>query len=196
VITSLVASKRFHTAATVWNEVVPSPAYRSEIGQIIDPSFESDVEHGSGFLFGWQVPSMQQVQIGITPNAGHNSNRSLRIFFQVRSHLDPIAVSQLVTVHPGADYVFEGYAKTEQLIGAATPAIVIEDAADGAQLAASAKSGTGTIDWQHVSLPFKTGPKTEAVQLKIVRSTCGPESPVCPIFGTVWYDDFALKPGK
>jgi hypothetical protein len=29
----------------------------------------------------------------------------------------------------------------------------------------------------------------------MLRNSC-PDSPVCPIFGTVWYDDFDLKPRK
>jgi hypothetical protein len=196
IISNLVALKRFHKAVDVWNEVTPGPAYRAELGRIIDPGFESNIAHGPAFLFGWQVPSLPQVQIGITTHAGHNSNRSLRVFFQVRSHLDPIAVTQLVLVSPDTQYDFECYAKTEQLVGASTPGVVIEDATDGAQLAVSAKAAAGSNDWQPVALTFKTGPKTEAVQLKLIRTTCGPENPVCPIFGTVWYDDFALKSGK
>jgi hypothetical protein len=31
--------------------------------------------------------------------------------------------------------------------------------------------------------------------VRMVRNTCG-DSAVCPIFGTVWYDDFNLKPRK
>ncbi len=196
VISNLITLKRFHTAAEFWNEVAPNNAYRAEIGQIIDPSFEGSISHNASFLFGWQVPSLNQVQVGITPNMGHDSNRSLRMFFQVRSHLEPIAVTQLVLVHPNSAYSLNGYAKTEQLTSASTPAIVIEDAGDGAQLAASGKLPAGDNDWSQISLPFNTGAKTEAIRLKIYRTPCGPENPVCPIFGTVWYDDFALKSGK
>ena len=196
VISNFITLKRFHSAAKFWNEVAPSKAYWAEIGQIIDPSFENNISHSPSFLFGWQVPSINQVQVGITPNMGHDSNRSLRMFFQVRSHLEPIAVTQLVRVHPNTAYVLDGYAKTEQLISASTPAILIEDAADGAHLAGSGKLPAGDNDWSQISLSFKTRAKTEAIRLKIYRDLCGPENPVCPIFGTVWYDDFALKSGK
>ncbi|HKO62565.1 MAG TPA: tetratricopeptide repeat protein [Pyrinomonadaceae bacterium] len=196
VISNLIMQKRFHAAAEFWNEVAPGDAYRAEIGRIIDPSFENNISHNPSFLFGWQVPSINQVQVGITPNVGHNSNRSLRMFFQVRSHLEPIAVTQLIPVHPNTGYSLDGYAKTEQLVSASTPAIVIEDPVNGAQLAASGKLPTGDNEWSQISLPFTTGPKTEAIRLKIYRATCGRENPVCPIFGTVWYDDFALKSGK
>ena len=72
----------------------------------------------------------------------------------------------------------------------------IEDASDGAKLAESAKLPTGDNDWSPISLSFKTGPKTEAIRVRIYRSTCDEETPVCPIFGTVWYDNFALTYGK
>jgi hypothetical protein len=43
-------------------------------------------------------------------------------------------------------------------------------------------------------LSFKTGDKTEAVTIRIARPSCGTdEAPVCPIFGSVWYDDFSLQ---
>jgi hypothetical protein len=52
----------------------------------------------------------------------------------------------------------------------------------------------GTSDWNRIGLIFKTGEKTEAVFLKIVRVPCATEEmPVCPIFGSVWYDDFSFK---
>ena len=195
-ISNLISQKRFHAAAGLWNEVAPSPAYRAEIGQIVDADFENDVTHVPQFLFGWQVPSSNQVQIGISTNGGHNSNRSLRLVFKVRSQLESIDVKQLVMVRPETSYTLECYVKTEQLVGASTPVILIEDASDGARLAASANVPNGDNDWQLTSLAFRTGPKTEAVQLRVVRTACTQQDPVCPIFGTVWYDNFALKPGK
>ena len=39
---------------------------------------------------------------------------------------------------------------------------------------------------------FKTPPKAEAVIVKIVRGNCA-DTEVCPIFGTLWYDDFSIK---
>ena len=51
---------------------------------------------------------------------------------------------------------------------------------------------TGDNDWQRISIPFKTGAKSEAIVIRINRASCG-DNAVCPIFGTVWYDDFDLK---
>jgi len=195
-IASLITLKRFGTAAELWNQIAPDSAYRAQPGQIVDPGFESDISHNSSFLFGWQVPDVPEIQTGITTNTGHNSSRSLRMFFQVRSTVEPIAVTQLVIVQPNTSYSFECYTKTENLMSASTPGIVIEDTVDGAELAASAKLPTADSDWSQVSLTFHTGPKTEAILIKIYRAPCDQENPVCPIFGTVWYDNFTLKSGK
>ena len=41
------------------------------------------------------------MQIGIDAGQGHTGSRSLRVFFQVRSHIDTIDVSHLVPVNRG-----------------------------------------------------------------------------------------------
>ena len=196
IIGSLISAKRYHQAVAIWNEVAPGPNYRAEAGRIIDAGFESNIAHGPAIVFGWQVPVLNQLQIGITTSLGHSGGRSLRIFFQVRSHLDAINVTQLVPVTPDTQYDLEGYVKTEQLVSASTPMVVITDAGDESQLAASEMAPNGNTDWQRFFLSFKTGAKSEALKLKITRSPCGADNPVCPIFGTVWYDDFDLKSRK
>ncbi len=195
IISSLIASQRYHQAMEIWNEVAPGPIYHAEPGHILDRGFEDNLAHGPGAVFGWQVQSNPQTQIGIDAGQGHSGSRSLRVFFQVRSHIDVINVSQLVPVRPNTQYDFECYLKTERLESASTPAVVIANAADDAVLAGSNSAPSGSNSWQPISLSFKTGPKTEAVKVKILRASC-PDSPVCPIFGTVWYDDFDLKPRK
>jgi hypothetical protein len=132
------------------------------------------------------------VQIGIDPNHAHEGGRSLRIIFQVRAHLDAINVAQLVAVQPNTQYDFECFVKTEKLQSAGMPYLEIADAMDGARVATSQPAASGNNDWQRVAFDFKTGVKTEAIIVRINRAPCG-EDPVCPIFGTVWYDDFTLK---
>ena len=109
----------------------PAAAYRTGEGKFVDGGFEDDLISQSGSVFGWQVKSLQQVQVGIDPNRGHNSTRSLRIVFQVPSHLESISVSQLVPVRPDTEYDFECYVRSQDLQSASTPRIEIADAADG-----------------------------------------------------------------
>ena len=195
IITSLLANKRFHQAVEVWNDVAPGLAYRAAFERIVDRGFEDNLAHGSDAVFGWQVQSQSQVQIGIDAGVGHQGQRSLRLYFQVRSRLEGLNVSQLVPMQPNKDYDFECYVMTERLQSAATPYVAVVDATDEAVLTASATVPDGNTNWQRISLPFRTGPKTEAVRIKVLRNPC-PEDAVCPIFGTVWYDDFDLKPRK
>ena len=190
-ISDLISAFRYHDAMAIWNEIAPGPAYVASDGHLIDRGFEDNLSHGPGAVFGWQVQSNSQVQIGIDAAQGHTGSRSLRLYFQVRSHIDTINVSQLVPVKPNTQYDFECYVKTERLESAETPVILIVNAVDEAGLAGSA-APNGTNDWQRVALSFKTGDKSEAIRVKMVRNSCA-ESPVCPIFGTVWYDDFDLK---
>lgn len=192
IITALMANHHYHQAMEIWNEVAPGPAYNAELGHILDRGFENNLAHGAGAVFGWQVQSNSQVQIGIDAGQGHSGSRSLRLFFQVRTHIDTINVSQLVPVEPNTEYDFECYVKTDKLESAETPFIVITNAGDETALATSSTAPSGNNDWQRITLSFKSGPKTEAIKVKMLRNTC-PESPVCPIFGTVWYDDFDLK---
>jgi Flp pilus assembly protein TadD len=193
IIDALFANHRYHQAMEIWNEVAPGPAYDAEMGHILDGGFESNLRPGE--VFGWQVLSNSQTQIGIDAGQGHNGSRSLRVFFQVRSHIDTINVSQIIPVKPDTQYDFECYVKTDRLESAETPLVGITNAADDAWLVGSATAPSGNNNWQRISLSFKTGVTTEAVKVKVVRNSC-PDSPVCPIFGTVWYDDFDLKARK
>jgi Flp pilus assembly protein TadD len=195
IIASLISAQRYHTAMEIWNQIAPGPSYRAELGHVLDGGFENNLAHGPGAVFGWQVQQNSQVQVGIDAGQGHSGNRSLRVYFQVRSHIDTINVTQLLPVKPNTEYDFECYLKTDKLESAETPVVSVVNATDEAVLAASTPAPSGTSGWQRIPLSFKTGEKTEAVKVKMVRNSCA-DSPVCPIFGTVWYDDFDLRPRK
>jgi hypothetical protein len=191
IIRTLVGAKRYHQAADISNDLVATHADRAMVGQILNGGFEENLAPQPATVFGWQVKSLSQAQIGIDPNRGHSGSRSLRIVFQVRARIDSLSLSQLVLVEPEKQYEVECYVKTEKLQSGAPPFVEIVDATDGSVLAASASASIGDSDWQPLAMNFKTGPKTEAVAIRINRGAC--QDPVCPIFGTVWYDDFKFK---
>jgi cytochrome c-type biogenesis protein CcmH/NrfG len=192
---SAIAAKRYHQAVEIWNNIAPGNVARAELGRIVDGGFEDNVANGPGAVFAWQFQSASPVQTGIDPNVGRTGDRSFKILFQVRSKLEAINVFQLVPVQPNTQYDLECYLKTDKLVSAATPVVAISDASDESILMSSEPAPNGDNDWQRIALSFKTGAKTEAVKLKISPTSCGEES-VCPIFGSVWYDDFNLKPRK
>jgi len=193
-VSNLVNAKRYHDAVRVWNEIAANERYRAEFGKVFDGSFEDAISYGPEMAFGWQVKAVPQLQIGIDPTKSNGGARSLRLAFQVRANLEALNVSQLVPVAQNTEYEFECYLSTDKLETGSAPVIQILDAATEAVLANSAQAPLGTTPWNRVNLTFKTTDKTEAVLLKIVRVSCANDQTlVCPIFGSVWYDDFSFK---
>jgi hypothetical protein len=193
IVSTLKNDVRFHDAVQVWNEIA-SERNRVELGQIFDGSFEHAVSFGPDNLFGWQVKGAPQMRVGLDENKSNGGARSLRMTFQVRGNLESINVLQFIVIQPQTEYDFEFYVSTEKLETGSAPRVQIVDAATGADLLTTSPAPNGTNDWSRINYSFKTGEKTEAVILKIVRVSCGTkETPVCPIFGSVWYDDFSIK---
>ena len=96
-------------------------------------------------------------------------------------------------VEPNIQYRLEYYVRVENLKSAGTPLLQILDGADGTTvLAASQPLPNGTRDWQVETIEFKSPPQSDAVIVRVSRTSCGGD-PVCPIFGLVWYDDFNLQ---
>lgn len=192
-IASLTSGLRFHDALAVWNDIM-TEKYRMQVDRIFDGSFEEPVAYAPDTIFGWQVRGAPQMHIGIDPHRGHSGERSLRLSFQVRTNIQELNASQLIAVQPNKEYEFEFYVATDKVETGSAPQIQILDATTGEALGTSAMAPSGTSDWNRNGFNFKTGARTQGITLKIVRFTCSNEdTPICPIFGSVWYDDFTLK---
>jgi cytochrome c-type biogenesis protein CcmH/NrfG len=192
----LAEAKRFRQAMDTWNDLTPSDAARARPGQLLDGGFELNSGGASSRVFGWQTTSRPQLQVTIDTAgdqaSAHGGSHSLHLLFKVPRKIT-VEVSQLVVVDPDTQFELEGFIKTSKLESGGTPIIEILDAADGYALATSTSAPTGDNDWQQFSVPFKTGAKTEAIVIRINRASCADDNSVCPIFGSVWYDDFDLK---
>ena len=188
-ITTLANNKQYPHAFEVWNDLL-KPAGSAHAGEVLNGGFEQDSRQ-LGDIFGWQLRSNSQAQTTYDRDVRHGGAQSLRIIFKAKAKVE-FGLSQLVVVQPGAQYDFEGFYRTSKLESGATPMIEIADAIDGAVLATGPAATVGINDWQRISFPFKAGAKTEAVIIRLNRASCG-EDQTCPIFGTVWYDDFNIK---
>src|SRR5215470_7089018 len=142
-INTLVGAGRYLEAMRVWNALIPNDSYRAEVGRVIDSGFEAAIEYGANVVFGWQVKTAPLVQIGIDPAKAHSGDRSLRIVFQVRTKLDSLTASQVVTVARNTQYDFECYVKTQKLQSGGPPAIQIADAANSTVLVQSETAPNG-----------------------------------------------------
>lgn len=190
VLKSLLAHKQFHAALALLRELEPEGQLPAP-EQFWNGGFEQPVPVSDTKPFRWVINSHSQAQIAIDPRG--RGQGSLRIIFKVSTKLDSIPVSQTIIVEPETQYRIQFYQRTEGLTTASTPAVVINDSVDNTQLASSPPAPTGTNDWQLVTLDFKTKPKHEGISLGLIRAACEKDQPICPIFGTVWYDDFNLQ---
>lgn len=193
IITALNKSLRYHDALKVWNEM-SMETYHAEMGKVFDGSFEEVVAYGPDTVFGWQVKAAPGLDLRIDATKSHSGTRSLRLLFEVSSNLPPVHVSQLIAVTPQTEYELEFYVSTEKLVSGSTPKVQILNAADEKELVSSETAPNGSSKWNRISLSFKTGDSMEAIILRIVRLSCSTEeTPICPIYGSIWYDDFTFK---
>lgn len=165
--------------------IIPEPE------KVFNPGFESDSAPRRTDNFGWTIVTSTQTQMFID-STSHSGGVSLKIVFKSPTNLNTINVSQLVVVEPDTQYRLECFVRTDDLRTGGPPVIEVRDAADRTVLAASQPLADGTNNWQPVTVDFKTAPRMEGVVIRIGRATCGQDS-FCPIFGTVWYDDFNLQ---
>ena len=191
---NLILARRFHDGVRVWNDIATNERYQVQFGKVFDGSFEEVINYGPEMAFGWQVKPVPQLQVGIDPTKSNVGARSLRLAFQVRTNLEALNISQLIPVAADSEYDFEYYFSTEKLETGSAPMVQVFDATDGALLASSPQAPSGSNPWSRLNLSFKTAGKTEAVTVRIVRVNCPDEEAlICPIFGSIWYDDFSLK---
>jgi hypothetical protein len=193
IVNNLITAWHYHDAVRVWNDITGNEKFRAEIGRVFDGGFEDASSYGQEMVFGWHVKAVQGLQIGIGDRSYGGAN-SLRLAFKVRTNIEDVNVVQLVPVAPNTEYDFEFYVATEKIETGSPPLVQIIDPTTSGVLASSPAAAIGTSEWTRVGLTFKTGDKTEAVMIKVARPSCGTqEAPICPIFGSVWYDDFSLK---
>ncbi|MFS8085562.1 MAG: hypothetical protein ACMG6H_08025, partial [Acidobacteriota bacterium] len=188
--TALMQSKHYRAVFEIMRETNADPNGPVP-EQFWNGGFETDIQPTSAKSFYWTIDTTPQARIGVDTTA-HSGQGSLRIVFKAPNKLDTIAVAQAIVVNPDTQYHFECYVRTQDLTSGATPSVTINDAASDGVLVKSTPVPTGTNDWQRITLDFKTGPKSDGIVVKLTRAACGDDQ-VCPIFGTIWYDDFSLQ---
>lgn len=191
---SLVEARQFRSALALMRELEPD-ADLPQPEHFWNGGFESElkpVSVASSNPFTWLVDFRSPAQVSLDSHA-HTGQKSLRVVLKASRTMDTIRISQTVAVEPGAHYRFEYYVRTENLLSASTPALVVSDAVDGVTLAASASLPTGTNDWQKMSVDFTANQTHDGITIGFSRAPCSGDQQICPIFGTVWYDDFNLQ---
>lgn len=191
IMKAVLAAKRFRAALEIERAIAAEGAHVPQIGEMMNGGFEESYARDDAGGYGWQLKSSQQAQVTLDAAKRHGGAHSLRIAFNARERLEFNNASQLIVVDPSTQYRLECYVRTEELEGEPTPSVTIVDGADGSLIASSAPAPADQNEWQSVTINFKTSAKTEGVTVRISRASCAANAQ-CPLFGTVWYDDFNL----
>ncbi|HKP35712.1 MAG TPA: hypothetical protein VJT71_02550 [Pyrinomonadaceae bacterium] len=189
---ALFEAKQFRAALEITRDTEEDGTEVPQPEQFSNGDFEKRIVLPVSKPFGWTIGSGAQAQMSIHGQA-HSGLHSLRIVFSAPNKLDRINASQTIVVQPNTQYRLECYVRTDKLSSASTPVILILDPGDGSSLGASAPLPSGTNDWQKISIDFKTK-NSDGITLVMGRMPCS-VGDICPIFGTVWYDDFNLTRG-
>lgn len=187
-LTELLAAKDFRAAYEVWAK----KDARNSSG-FTDGGFEEQINlDESGF--GWRVArEIQSLRVSIDNVQPHGGKNSLRVDWKGDANPSVPVIQQLILVEPGTRYRLRFSARTDQLVTGGLPLIVIADpsANDSNELAHSGQFKDRTSPWQDYAVEFTTGKETQAVIIALKRQSCS--SNHCPIFGSLWLDDFSLE---
>ncbi len=194
---ALFYTGNFNKAYEVWTSVEIPNRPTPDTGSLLsNGDFENTAsrDQKTPFLTWWinPPPGAIVLQDLKEPRAG---KLSLRAGFDVRGNVGFILASQTVLAKPSTNYLLTFSIKTDKLQSLSTPLVEAFDSAyalaQGNQVrVATQQLPNGESDWTDYKLEFKTGPKTEAVTVRIQRPPC-PEPP-CPIEGHIWFDNFKL----
>ncbi|HEX6187801.1 MAG TPA: hypothetical protein VFZ40_06960 [Pyrinomonadaceae bacterium] len=185
---ALLDAKQFRAALEVHRDLEPDHAHAPEV--LSNGGFEELITLPVARPFGWTLGSNVQAQISII-NEGFGGQRSLQIVLSATTRLERINASQTIAVQPNTQYRLEYHARTDDLNSASTPVVIIVDGGDNQTIATTASLPTGTNGWQKFAVDFKTR-DSDGITLIIGCLPCS-VGDICPIFGTVWYDDFILQ---
>ena len=103
-------------------------------------------------------------------------------------------LSQTFIVKPARTYRLTFAVKTKDLVTGGPPLIVVTDATNNQLLGKSENFPTATTPWTKLTVNFTTLPTSQAAVIRLQRNNC--DSSPCPIFGTLWLDEFYVEQTK
>jgi len=186
-VRQLIAKKKYIQAYALWSLIHGSNAQES----ITDAGFEREGDlTESGFNWRSADPPPATCRFALDPVNPREGMFSLRVDFTGDSNPATPVISQLVLVQPLTHYRLQFSTKSENLVSAGLPIVIVTDANTEIVLAKSDQFARTAPDWHDYVVEFTSGPSTTTIQIGLRRDGC--TSP-CPIFGRVWLDAFWLR---
>jgi tetratricopeptide (TPR) repeat protein len=157
-------------------------------GTFSNPGFEAPIDLTDASPFNWRIAQGAQPLIGVDANQKHGGNYSLGIIFAKNSGKDFRQISQNVPVESNTAYRFTIFIRSEMNTTGALK-WELADAETGAVLGSTKGVSGAAAGWEELAADVKTGPQTEALIVRLVKTGCQN----CSIEGKIWFDDLALE---
>ncbi len=183
------AARRFQLAAKVAADLRTSESERPVIGQVSNGGFENGVKLRNAPLFEWQIAEGEQPQIGLSEGQPHSGKFCLLISFNSFDAAAFRSISQTVPVAAGMQYEFEAFYRADLKTTAALKWEVV-NALTTAPIAASSVLANAS-EWTPIRVRFTMPSDADGIIIRLVREGCG--GPSCPMNGSLWFDDIAIR---
>ena len=187
IVNALINAHEFQAAYRIWSKGADAVANGEDL---FDGGFEVAINlEDQGF--GWRFTPAETIQPVVDPNNPHSGKYSLQLEYSGNFNPAVPAISQLMLVSPRTEYRLMFAARTDSLISAGLPIVVIKEASgDRGVLVQSTALSSGTNPWKQFSIDFQTDSGVGAIEIDIQRQSCS--SNPCPIVGRAWFDSFSL----
>ena len=144
--------------------------------------------------FGWIVSPEHKNRLAIDVSEKLEGAKSLQINLDGNWPPATALLSQTIIVEPETTYRLSFAVKTKDLVTGGPPVITVSDAANNQLFGKSENLPTATSPWTTLSFEFTTLPNSQAAVIRLQRNNC--DSSPCPIFGTLWLDQFHIEQTK
>ncbi len=185
-IDSLLAQGNLERALKSWKQLAARDPQLSDTASagnlIVNPGFERNILNGG---FGWTYQRVNGVDITMDTAEFHSGMRSLSFNFDIEG-IGITGLKQLVVVQPGSQYSFSAWIRADSVEAVNGPRLAFVDAQTH-QPVFSTEDVLGSFPWRRMTGEFSTGPKTNLLELSVVRTPSDGR-----IRGRVWIDDIEL----
>ena len=180
----LLAAKRYREAFDLWR------ALNHNTQLPINGGFEEPfATNDAGF--GWIIAADQKNRAAIDISEKFSGAKSLQINFDGAWTPGTPLLCQTIVVDPNKSYRLSFAVRTKDLVTGGPPVILVIDANTNQILGRSENLPTATAPWRTLNLNFNTTSTSQAVIIRLQRNNC--DSSPCPIFGTLWLDEFHIE---
>src|SRR5215813_11498562 len=144
--------------------------------------------------FGWRVAPEQKNHLAVDVSEKLEGVKSLQITFDGNWVPGTPLLSQTIVVEPEKTYRVSFAVKTKDLVTGGPPFITARDATNDQLLGKSENFPSATNPWLTLNFDFTTLSSSQAAVIRLERNSC--DSAPCPIFGTLWLDQFRIEQTK